>query len=195
MKVIFATGNKGKLREVKNIFENTQFEIISLYDLDDVPDIIEDADTFEGNARIKAEAIYALHKMSVIADDSGLTIEQLNDEPGVYSARYAGENCTYDDNNNKVLKELKDFDPPHKSKFLCCAVYYDGKNYLSSLGELPGQITREFKGANGFGYDPIFKPEGFDISLAEMSVDEKNSISHRGRAFRALKEKMVELVK
>ena len=118
-KLIFATGNKGKLKEVKEIFKNTYYEIISLFDLGDVPEIIEDGDTYEANAIIKAKAIYDIYKTPVIADDSGLSIEQLNGEPGVYSARYAGENCTYADNNKKVLEVLKSYPSPHKAKFIC----------------------------------------------------------------------------
>lgn len=187
-KLIFATGNKGKLNEVKKIFRYSNFEIISLYELGDVPDIIEDGDTYEKNAIIKAKTIYELYKQPVIADDSGLSVEQLNGEPGVYSARYAGENCTYEDNNKKLLKELSKFKEPHNAKFVCFAVYYDGKEIISAVGELYGQIVKKRKGANGFGYDPIFVPNSYDKTLAELSSEEKNSISHRAIAFNKLKE-------
>ena len=187
-KLIFATGNKGKLKEVKKIFSNTEYEIISLYDLGDVPEIIEDGDTYEANALIKAKAIYDIHKMPVIADDSGLSVEQLNGEPGVYSARYAGENCTYDDNNNKILEVLKPYPSPHKAKFVCSAVFYDGKNITRAFGELHGQIVSEFKGEHGFGYDPIFVPDGSSRTLAQYSSEEKNKISHRAIAFNGLKD-------
>lgn len=195
MKIIFATGNKGKLKEVQNIFENTKFEVVSLYDFGEVPKIIEDADTFEGNAKIKAEAIYDIHKIPVIADDSGLAVDQLNGEPGVYSARYAGENCTYDDNNKKVLEALSEFPQPHNAQFLCCAVFFDGQKHLASMGVLPGEIVRESRGGHGFGYDPIFKPDGAKKTLAEMSLEEKNKISHRAKAFNKLKTMMVDLIK
>lgn len=193
MKVIFATGNNGKAVEVKNLFSDTKYEIVSLKDIGDNSEIIEDADTFEGNALIKARAIYEKYKTPVIADDSGLIVEQLNGEPGVYSARYAGENCTYDDNNNKLLKELKNFPEPHLAKFVCAAVYFDGENIHSIFGEFNGEIVSEKRGTNGFGYDPIFRPEGNDLTLAEMQLEDKNKISHRAKAFQKLKQLMIEM--
>ena len=188
--IIFATGNKGKLAEVKKIFEGTGIEIISLYDLGDVPEIIEDGDTFEANSFIKAKAIYDIHKKPVIADDSGLEIEQLDNRPGIYAARYAGENCTYEDNNLKVIDELKEFPEPHNARFVCCAVYYDGENKEVSFGYLPGKIIKEFRGQNGFGYDPIFIADGHERTFSEMSLEEKNEMSHRANAFNNLKEKL-----
>ncbi len=187
-KLIFATGNKGKLKEVIKIFEKTEYEIVSLYDLGDVPEIIEDGDTYEANALIKAKAIYEIHKLPVIADDSGLSVEQLNGEPGVYSARYAGENCTYDDNNKKLINDLSKLEEPHNAKFVCAAVFYDGKNIKNTFGELQGKIVSEFKGTHGFGYDPIFIPKDSNRTLAEFSSEEKNKISHRAIAFNALKD-------
>lgn len=186
--LIFATGNKGKLAEVEKIFENSHFKIISLYDLGDVPEIEETGSTFEENAFIKAEAIYNLHKIPVVADDSGLSVEQLNGEPGVYSARYAGENCTYDDNNRKLTESLLQYSTPHKAKFVCSAIFYDGKNKITAVGELHGEMISEFRGTNGFGYDPIFLPDGYERTLAELTIKEKNLISHRAKAFNKLKE-------
>ncbi len=186
--IVFATGNKGKLKEVKRIFSDTNVKILSLYDLGEVPDIIEDGETFEDNALIKAKTIYDIYKLPTIADDSGLSIGQLNGQPGVISARYAGENCTYDDNNKQVLKELSKFKEPHLAKFICCAVYIDVKNKFTAVGEFPGEIINEFRGKNGFGYDPIFLPAGFNKTLAELTIEEKNRISHRSKAFNNLKE-------
>lgn len=194
MEIIFASGNKGKVKEVKAIFGNSKFKIISLEELEDVPEIIENGVTFEENARIKAEVIFAKYNKPTIADDSGLAVEQLNGEPGVYSARYAGEGCTYDDNNRKILKELSDYSEPHNAKFICCAVYYDGEKYLSETGEVNGRIVKELKGTNGFGYDPIFLPEGFDRTLAELSLEEKNKLSHRSKAFSKLKNQILDEV-
>ena len=188
--LIFATGNKGKLAEVQKIFEDTHFNIISLYDLGDVPDIEETGKTFEENAFFKAETIYNIYKKPVIADDSGLSVEQLNGEPGVYSARYAGESCTFDDNNRKLLRLLQNLEAPHRAKFVCSAIFYDGINKINAVGELHGEIISEFRGTNGFGYDPIFLPNGFDRTLAELSMDEKNGISHRAEAFNKLKEQI-----
>jgi len=191
-KLIFATGNKGKLKEVQKIFADTEFEIVSLYDLGDVPEIEENGITYAENALIKAKVIFGIHKMPVIADDSGLSVEQLNGEPGVYSARYAGENCTYDDNNKKLIKELEKFDKPHLAKFICSAVFYDGKNIITSLGEFHGEIISEFKGEHGFGYDPIFVPKNSKRTLAEYSSQEKNKVSHRAIAFEKLKAKLLQ---
>jgi XTP/dITP diphosphohydrolase len=192
-KIIFATGNKGKLKEVRNIFSDTNFKILSLYDLGAVPEIEETEDTFEGNALLKAKVIYDLYKLPAIADDSGLSVDQLNGAPGVFSARYAGENCTYHDNNVKLIGELKSFPEPHTAKFISCAVYYDGRKHTTAIGELSGKIISEFRGANGFGYDPIFMPDGFDRTLAEMTLEEKNQISHRARAFSSLKSALLNI--
>jgi XTP/dITP diphosphohydrolase len=192
MKIVFATGNNGKLKEVKNIFADLNIDIISPTELGVMSEIIEDGDTFEANAKIKAEKIYSIYKLPTLGDDSGLKVTQLNGEPGIYSARYAGENCTYADNNIKLIKELKDFPKPHTAQFVCCAVFYDGKNYSANEGILPGQIIDNPKGDKGFGYDPIFIPDGYEQTLAELEMNEKNSISHRGNAFTALKNTLLE---
>lgn len=142
-KLIFASGNKGKIKEVKGLFENSGFEIVSLYDLDNVFEIEETGTTFYENSLIKAKAVYDIYKVPVIADDSGLEIEQLEGRPGVYSARYAFEGCTYEDNNNKVLEELKDMPEPHNAAFVCCAIYYDGFRDIHQFGKLPGRIIKE----------------------------------------------------
>jgi len=192
LKLIFATQNIGKAKEVKAIFSNTSIEIISLYDLGDNIDIEEHGSTFSENAFIKANAVYDIYKVPVVADDSGLSIDQLNGRPGVYSARYAGENCTYEDNNVKVINELKEFPEPHKAKFISCAVFYDGKNKIEAFGELHGRLIMEQRGTNGFGYDPIFIPDGYNQTISEMGFDEKNKISHRAKSFNILKEKLIE---
>ena len=191
--IIFATGNKGKLKEVQKIFEDTVHKVISLYDLGDVPTIEENGETFEENAFIKAEAIFNLYGKPVIADDSGLSVDQLGGDPGVYSARYAGENCTYDDNNKKLIKVLNELPSPHPAKFLCCAVYFDGMKRISAMGELRGEIIPDYRGTNGFGYDPIFLPNGFERTLAELTTEEKNEISHRALAFNHLKELLEQI--
>jgi len=191
--VLFATGNDGKAKEVKNIFSDTKFEVKSLKDIGDYSDIIEDGSTLEENALIKARFIYDKYKVPVIADDTGLEVDQLDGAPGIYSARYAGENCSYDDNNNKLIEELSDKEEPHKAKFVCCAVYYDGQKNIVVEGDFPGSIINEKKGEHGFGYDPIFVPDGEEITLAEMSLEQKNKISHRAKAFINLKEKISDL--
>jgi XTP/dITP diphosphohydrolase len=191
--LIFATANEGKLREVKKIFSGAGFNILSLKELKGVPEIIEDGNTFEANAFIKADTIFNLFQIPVIADDSGLTVDQLKGAPGVFSARYAGENCTYEDNNRKLLSELANFASPHPAQFVCCAVYVD-RNYRESVeGTIKGRIIDEYRGGNGFGYDPVFIPDGFEKTLAEITLEDKNRISHRGKAFRLLKEKINKL--
>ena len=180
---------------MKEVFSDSGIEISDLNDYENVPEIIEDSDTFEGNALIKAHKIYNEFNTLVIADDTGLMVDQLNGEPGVYSARYAGENCSYDDNNNKMLDELKNFPKPHNAKFVCCAVFYDGNNTIICNGEMPGEIISEKRGNHGFGYDPIFKPLGSDFTLAEMSIDYKNKISHRAAAFNVLKNEIMKYLK
>lgn len=194
MKIIFATQNKGKAGEVKALFANSPFEIISLYDLGNNIDVPETGATFQENAHIKAEAIYNIYHVPVIADDSGLAIEQLDCRPGVYSARYAGDNCTYDDNNFKVISELKNFPEPHRARFISYAVFYDGKNEVETVGELNGSIIKEPRGKNGFGYDPIFVPDGFERTISELELDEKNKISHRAKSFTQLKERLIKLL-
>ncbi|MFH0735457.1 MAG: RdgB/HAM1 family non-canonical purine NTP pyrophosphatase [bacterium] len=190
MKIFFATGNAGKYKEVNAIFDN--FEIDYLGNYPNFPEIIEDGETFEDNAKIKAIAVFNHFNTPVMADDSGICVEQLDGRPGVYSARYAGENCTYDDNNTKMLLELEKFPEPHNASFVCCSVYYDGKQYFTSMGELRGRIIKSKTGRSGFGYDPIFVPNGFNKTLAELTVEEKNKISHRGVSFNKLKQILVE---
>jgi len=180
----------GKVKEVVGIFSGTGFEIISLNDLDSSIEIEESADTFEGNAQIKAEAIFNKFKIPVIADDSGISVEQLGGRPGVYSARYAGENATDEDNNNKLIHELKNHSEPHPAKYVCASVYYDGINFMTGYGEIKGEIIKIPRGTNGFGYDPYFIPVGYNRTMAELQPEEKNSISHRGKAFNQLKDRI-----
>ncbi len=190
MKLFFATGNKGKYKEVKGIFN--EFELDFLGNYPEFPEIIEDGETFIDNAKIKALAVYNQFKVPVIADDSGICVNQLDGRPGVYSARYAGENCTYDDNNTKMLKELEQYPEPHEASFVCYSIYYDGGQFITSMGELKGKIVKTRSGKQGFGYDPIFVPDGFVCTLAELTVDEKNKISHRGLSFNKLKQLLIE---
>jgi XTP/dITP diphosphohydrolase len=190
-KLIFASRNKGKVTEVKDIFNGSIFHILSLNELEDIPEIIEDGLSFEENAKKKAKIIFEKYELPAIADDSGLVVEQLDGRPGVYSARYAGKGCTYDDNNKKLLKELSDFPQPHKAKFICCAVYLDDNNQFETMGEVPGVIINECRGKLGFGYDPIFLPDGFNKTLAELEIEEKNKISHRAKAFNQLKDLII----
>jgi XTP/dITP diphosphohydrolase len=187
-KIIFASKNEGKVKEVRHILNGINAEILSLNDVGFTDEIHETADTFEGNAKIKAEIIYNKFKLPTIADDSGIVASQLGNEPGVYSARYAGENATDEDNNNKLLERLKSFPEPHKGKFVCAAVYYFGADFILAMGEIAGSIIKEPRGTNGFGYDPLFLPDGYDKTTAELPPEIKNKISHRFRAFNQLKK-------
>jgi len=189
-KLIFASQNSGKIREVKSTLFDSKLEIISLIDLNDFEDILEDGITFEENARKKALHVYNKYKIPVIADDSGLSVEQLNGRPGVYSARYSGENATSEQNNLKLIKELWNKPAPHYAAFICFAVYYDGMEFISADGEVKGAITLVPKGNSGFGYDPLFIPQYYERTMAELNSEEKNKISHRSIAFTELKIKL-----
>ncbi|MGB5529581.1 MAG: RdgB/HAM1 family non-canonical purine NTP pyrophosphatase, partial [Ignavibacteriaceae bacterium] len=160
--IIFASKNEGKIKEVRHILNGINAEIISLNDVGYTDEIHETGHTFEENAKIKAKAIYNKFKLPTIADDSGIVALQLGEEPGVYSARYAGENATDKENNIKLLEKLKSFPEPHKAKFICAAVYYFGTDFIVVMGEIVGSIIKEPRGTNGFGYDPLFLPDGYD---------------------------------
>ena len=186
--IIFASQNKGKVKEVVQILNGLDVEIISLADMNEQIEIIEDGDSFEANALIKAKQVYNKFKLPTIADDSGLVVEQLSGAPGIYSARYAGEDGNDEANNIKLLDELKNYPEPHIAKFVCAAVYYDGEDVHAAIGEFNGRIIDEEKGPHGFGYDPLFVPDGYSITSAEMVPSLKNSISHRFNAFNKLKK-------
>jgi XTP/dITP diphosphohydrolase len=192
-KIIFASKNEGKVKEVRHILVGVNAEILSLNDVGFKDEIPETADTFEGNAKIKAELIYHKFKFPTIADDSGIVAMQLGNEPGVYSARYAGENATDEENNKKLLERLKSFPEPHKGKFICASVYYFGADFIVAMGEIAGSIIKEPRGTNGFGYDPLFLPDDYDKTTAELPPEIKNKISHRFRAFNQLKKYLMEL--
>lgn len=187
--LIFATENPGKVQEVRDLFDG--YQILCLKDLEDVPEIIEDGETFEENSLKKAMVIYEKFHSAVIADDSGLEVESLGRRPGVYSARYAGETATHDDNNEKLLAEL-DSEDDRRASFVCCAVFYDGKHRITSEGRIEGRIIREKRGSEGFGYDPLFVPNGYEKTFSELGLEEKNCISHRALAFKNLKRKLTE---
>ena len=189
-RILIATTNKGKLTEIKKILSDLPFDLLSLSDFDLVPEVIEDKETFIGNAKKKAKEIFNLFQIPVIADDSGLSVDQLGGKPGVYSARYSGVNSTDKKNNVKLVSELKGLPSPHKARFISVAVYYNGVEYISATGELNGDIILEPRGKNGFGYDPLFIPDGYKNTLAELTFEEKNRISHRAKAFNELKLKI-----
>lgn len=180
MNLVFATNNKHKLEEVRAILGN-KIEILSLNDIDCHDDIPETADTLEGNALIKARYIYEKFGVDCFADDTGLEVEVLNGEPGVYSARYAGEECNPEANMYKLLQNLTGKNNRNAQFRTVIALIIKGEEKLFN-GIVKGTISNEKMGNAGFGYDPIFIPEGFSESFAQMTSDMKNSISHRYRA-------------
>ena len=190
-KIIFASQNKGKVKEVVQILNGLDIDIISLADMNDQIEIIEDGDSFEANALIKAKQVYNKFKLPTIADDSGLVVDQLNGAPGIYSARYAGEDGNDEANNKKLLDELNNYPEPHIAKFVCAAVYCDGEEVHTATGEFIGRIIDKEHGTHGFGYDPLFVPDGYSITSAEMEPPLKNSISHRFNAFNKLKKYLI----
>ncbi len=179
-KLIIASNNKHKIEEIKSILGN-RFDLLSMEEIGFYDDIIEDGNTFEENALIKARTIHHKFNCNCFADDSGLVIPSLNNEPGIYSARYAGEPVNHEKNIDKVLLKLQG-KTNREAKFISViALIIDGVEYLFR-GEVNGRIRHERVGKNGFGYDPIFEPEGYQITFAEMNDLQKNEISHRARA-------------
>ena len=190
MKIIVATKNQGKVREFRKILSGIDCEIVSMTDFGIDIDVVEDADTFEGNAIKKASEIMKLSGCVTMADDSGLMVDALGGAPGVYSARYSGENATDLKNNLKLLNEMKDV-KDRKAKFVCSiAVAYPSGEVKTTSGEFHGEIGYEMKGENGFGYDSLFIVPEFNKTSAELTQEVKNSISHR---FVAL-SKMIEVL-
>lgn len=186
-RIVIASGNQGKIREFRQLFSKYGIETIAMNDLDEtLPDVEETGDTFEENARLKAETISDIIQVPVLADDSGLEVDALNKRPGVYSARYAGEQKDDQANLQKVLNELEGKED-REARFVCVlALARPGKETVYKRGTCEGQIGLEPQGENGFGYDPVFYPEGFDRTMAQLSSDEKNRISHRSNALKQL---------
>jgi len=183
LKLVFATNNRHKLKEVKAML--TDIELLSLNDINCFDDIPETADTLEGNAILKANFISEKYGLNCFADDTGLEVEVLNNDPGVYSARYAGENGDAENNINKLLYELEN-KKNRKAQFrTAIALNIQGKQFIFE-GICKGEILQKKQGNSGFGYDPIFLPSGSNESFAEMNINKKASISHRGKAIKKL---------
>ncbi len=183
-KLIFATRNEDKKKEIGALIP-ANFELISLNETEITEEIPETHDTIEENAVEKAQYVYEKTKMNCFADDTGLEIEALNNKPGVFSARYAGANCSYTDNVNKVLFEMKNIENRNAAFRTVIALFFNGKRYLFE-GKISGLITKTAKGDSGFGYDPIFMPLGSKLTFAQMPLHKKNQISHRALAFNKL---------
>ena len=193
MKLVFATNNRHKLEEVRAIVGD-RVEVLSLNDIDCHEDIPETADTLQGNALIKARYIYDKFGVDCFADDTGLEVDALGGEPGVYSARYAGEECCSEANMQKLLHNLTGKSDRNAQFRTVIALIINGEEKLFN-GIVKGTIAEEKMGDSGFGYDPIFIPEGFSESFAQMSSEQKNSISHRYRATKQLSDYLKEKYK
>lgn len=198
--IIVATRNQGKIKEFSHAFAPLGKKVVSMFDYPEIPDVVEDGQTFSENAIKKARTVGDALGMPVLADDSGLCVEALNGEPGVYSARYAGEHGADEDNNRKLLSELEelrlgeDTEQPLLSpaQFVCVLVLYDPATgqLIETKGTVDGWITSNPAGCGGFGYDPLFYVPEFEKTMAELTLEEKQSISHRGAALRHLVAKL-----
>ncbi len=203
MRIVFATGNKDKMKEIRRILGDLDAEILSMKEAGVVEDVVEDGTTFSENAAIKASAIYKLleekdpeaaKETVVLADDSGLEVDHLGGEPGIYSARYLGKDTPYTEKNRIIIERLEGVEGDERSARFVCAIAacLPGGKMLGTLGKMEGRIGYEIAGENGFGYDPIFFLPEYGKTSAQLSADEKNAISHRGKALREMEKLLRE---
>lgn len=195
-RIIFATGNEGKMKEIRMILKDLDCQVLSMKEAGIEADIIEDGTTFEENAIIKAKTIMEMTGDIVLADDSGLEVDAMDKAPGVYSARFMGENTSYDIKNNYILEQVKGLPMEKRSaRFVCviACVIPDGR-ILTTRGAFEGFIGESIEGENGFGYDPIFWVPEFGCTSAELSPEVKNEVSHRGKALNSMKDKLKDLL-
>ena len=191
MKIVVATHNKDKFKELIHGLNTLNVSLLSLDSYPEIGEIIEDGDTLKENALIKARTVFKLTGLPAISDDTGLEVDALNGEPGIYSARYAGEDCNYIDNVNKMLLEMENIHDPNRSaRFRTVMAYVDKNTELTAEGIVKGVISQKIKGLGGFGYDSIFYVIEKKKTFAEMTIEEKNLISHRSRAIDAIKAKL-----
>lgn len=192
-KIVFATGNKDKMREIREIMADCDVEIFSMKEAGINVDIVENGTTFEENALIKAKAIAEHTDAIVLADDSGLEIDALNKEPGIYSARYMGEDTSYTVKNRNLIERLEGVPKEQRTARFVCAIaaVLPGGKELVTRQTMEGYIGYEPEGENGFGYDPIFFLEEYGCSSAALSREQKNAISHRGKALRAMRDMLI----
>jgi XTP/dITP diphosphohydrolase len=197
MKIVFATKNEGKVKEINEMLASMDVELVSLNHFDSLPEIVEDGKTYLENAFKKAKIVSDFTRETVLADDSGLEVAALGGEPGIYSARYAGEGASDQENNDKLLNKLKEVPFDKRVAFFCCAlVLYEVNGcYHSFEARWQGRIIDESRGDNGFGYDPIFFCPELNKTAAELSPEIKNRISHRGQAFAKLKDYLGSITK
>ena len=193
MELVIATHNKDKFKELFLGLESLELKLRSLNDFPEIGEIIEDGDTLEENALIKARTVFKLTGLPSISDDTGLEVAALNCQPGIYTARYAGENCSYSDNVNKMMDEMKLVPwESRNAEFKTYMAYVDKHVELTACGVVKGKIDKKIKNVGGFGYDPIFYVSEYKRTFSEMSIEEKNKISHRGKAIKAIKLKLIK---
>lgn len=189
-KLVLASRNKHKIAEMQEILKGLGIEVLSALDFPQLEDVDEDQPTLEGNALKKARYVHEQTGLPALSDDTGLEVEALDGAPGVYSARYAGQNVTYQDNVTKLLKELSGVSK-RSAQFRTVVALTDGDQEYAFEGICKGKVLTEQRGDKGFGYDPVFQPEGYELTFAELDTSVKNEISHRGRAV----QKFIEFLK
>ena len=192
-RIIFATGNVGTMKEIREIMKDTDYEVVSMKEANVSPDIVEDGQTFEENALIKARAVCAASGLPALADDSGLEVDYLNKAPGIYSARFLGEDTSYEIKNKYILDKLSGVaENERTARFVCAiaAVFPDGREETRTA-TIEGRIAYESAGENGFGYDPIFYVPEFSATTAQLTMEQKNQVSHRAKALTAIKEEVL----
>jgi len=198
MKLVLATNNKDKIREITHVLEGLNIEILTCQDFDNFPEIEETGKTLEENAILKAEGIYKATGLTALADDSGLEVDYLKGEPGVFSSRYAGPGCTYDDNNNKLMRKMQSVPKERRTaRFRCViAICFGAGDTTTVEGKVEGYITvAKSTARGGFGYDPVFFYPPLGKTFAELTLEEKNKISHRGLALAKAKEVLAKRAK
>ena len=192
-RIIFATGNAGKMKEIREILKDTEYEVVSMKEAGLNPEIVEDGKTFEENAIIKAKTICELSGEIALADDSGLEVDYLGKAPGIYSARFLGEDTSYDIKNNYILEKLSGVEEEKRTaRFVCviAAAFPDGR-VETRRATIEGRIGHNIAGCNGFGYDPIFYVPEYGCTTAELTLEQKNEISHRAKALKAVKKELL----
>ncbi len=195
-KVIFATTNEGKMKEIREILQDLEIELLSLKEAGLNPDIEENGETFEENAIIKAKTVMELTGEIVLADDSGLEVDYMEKAPGVYSARFMGEETSYDIKNQYIIDQLEKANENERSARFVCAIacaFPDGE-IVTRRATIEGTIARQISGENGFGYDPIFYIPEYGCTSADMTSEQKNEISHRGKALRAIRKEIISRI-
>ena len=183
-KLVIATQNRDKFIEMKKALEGVGWEMVPAFDFPGAPEVVEDGRSLEENSLKKAKILSVFTGLPALADDTGLFVDALDGQPGIYAARFAGENCSYADNVHKVLEMMKEVEVSRRKAVFrtVITVWYPDREFEQVLGEVQGSITEQAYGNGGFGYDPIFRPEGSAKVFAQMTLEEKNKISHRGRA-------------